>query len=313
MRKKILNVIACPRCRSELDVEIQERDHREIRTGVLRCNEGRHCYAVENGIVHLATGFDHEAVQKEIAYENSSYQGDRRLKDVSIVSRFPETLPELWPHVSNFGPDFRGLVDHLDIAPDSWVLDVGTAACWTSRLLAERGANVIALDVNAAEWYGLRAADILFATYPVYFERVLESMTHLPFRDASIDYITFNASLHHTPDLSRTLQECRRVLKPTGIVAMVNEELVSVRHRYFFRSRNHTDLGSHHEILCSELKRAARAAAFAATYHLTRHLKEALQFRLGIKAAQTFANCFECFPWLVNQMNSVLVVLRPLS
>ena len=94
---------------------------------------------------------------------------------------------------------------------------------------------------------------------------------------------------------------------------MVNEELVSVRHRYFFRSRNHTDLGSHHEILCSELKRAARAAAFAATYHLTRHLKEALQFRLGIKAAETFANCFECSPWLVKQMNSVLVVLRPLS
>jgi uncharacterized protein YbaR (Trm112 family) len=153
MRQEFLNVIACPHCRSGLDVEIHETDSREIRTGLLRCNEG-HCYAVENGIVHFAAGFDHEAVQKEIAYENSTYTGDERLMDASTISRFPETLSELWPHVRHFGTDFRGLVDHLDIAPDSWVLDVGTASCWTSRLLAERKANVVALDVNAAKWYG---------------------------------------------------------------------------------------------------------------------------------------------------------------
>jgi ubiquinone/menaquinone biosynthesis C-methylase UbiE/uncharacterized protein YbaR (Trm112 family) len=311
MRKDILNVLACPHCRSGLELEVHETDSREVRTGQLQCNEQRHRYAVENGIVHFAAGFDHEAVQREIAYENSTYRGDQRLMDASTVARFPETLSELWPHVRYFGPDFRGLLDHLNIIPGSWVLDVGTAACWTSRLLAERGANVIALDVNTAEWYGLRTADILFDAHPVYFERVLESMTHLPFRDSSIDYVTFNASLHHTPDLPKTLRECRRVLKPGGAVAMVNEELVSFRHRYLCGRRTHTDVGSHHEIPFSELEQAAGEAGFTVDYRLTRHVKDYLKIRVGRRIASAIEKHLECLPALMKQMKSVLVILTP--
>jgi ubiquinone/menaquinone biosynthesis C-methylase UbiE len=38
----------------------------------------------------------------------------------------------------------------------------------------------------------------------------------LPFRDASFDAVIANHMLYHVPDISRSLGEVRRVLKPSG-------------------------------------------------------------------------------------------------
>ncbi len=195
-----------------------ERNDCEIRGGYIVCaGRGRHRFEIKEGIVYFASGMNHEAVKKELAYENSTYHGSTRLTDPQLIAGFPDTLEELWPHTAFFGPDFRALIDRLELFPGAWVLDIGTGPCWSSRLLAQRGARVIALDVNDADFYGLKTSDHLFAAHGVYFERILESMTCLPFADGVMDRITFNASLHHTPNLGQTLVECHRVLKPDGM------------------------------------------------------------------------------------------------
>ncbi len=183
------------------------------------------------------------------------------MRDEKLIAQFPETLSELWPDTRHFGPDFKVLINHLALEPGSWVLDIGTGPCWSSRLLAQRGVNVIALDVNEANFYGLKTSDILFEHHGVYFERILESMTHLPFQNETLDAITFNASFHHTPDQEQTLRECYRVLKPGGTVAMVNEEFVSLRHRVFPPGEA-SDTGSHHSIAYSDFENPSNKMDF---------------------------------------------------
>jgi SAM-dependent methyltransferase len=308
MKQNILEILRCPRCFSQLTLSAFAKDEREVRQGRLTC-EKQHAYDIEDGIIRFATGFDHEAVQRELDYENSTYKGSDRLRDEKLIAQFPETLAELWPHTCHFGPDFKVLIDHLNPKPGQWVLDIGTGPCWSSRLLAQRGANVIALDVNEANYYGLKTSDILFAHHGVYFERILESMNNLPFQNESLDFITFNASFHHTPDHEQTLCECQRVLKPNGIIAMVNEEFVSLRHR-IFPPGEASDTGSHHAIAYSDFENAVKRNGFWAEYFVAEHVRQ----KLNAKFSRTLSNLgivsLEIFPALLKQLNSALVLLR---
>ena len=311
MKTDVLQVLQCPRCGTQLRLESIEEQTEEIRHGTLSCTRNpRHRYAIEDGIIRFGTGFDHEAVQRELAYEDSTYSGQDMLTDPQVIANFPDSLERLWPHTRNFGPDFRRLIEELPRAhAQGWVLDVGTAACWSPRLLAERGWQVIALDVTAADYYGLKAADIQFQAHNVYFERVLESMTDLPMRDECLDAITFNASFHHTPDLKRTLQECFRVLKPKGVVAMVNEEFGSVRHRYLSRPKELTDTGSHHNISFTEFEATVEATGFSSRYLVARHVQDRLRGMLSPVVGDCAVQTLECFPALIKQLNSALVIL----
>jgi N-acetylglucosaminyldiphosphoundecaprenol N-acetyl-beta-D-mannosaminyltransferase len=308
MKSSLLEILRCPRCASPFTVTTLTEDEQEIREAHLICQGRRHFFEVRGGILRLCAGFDHALVKKEIAYEDSTYHGDARLTDPAIISQFPDTLPDLWPHTAHFGPDFAALIDRINIRPGDWVLDIGTGPCWSSRLLAQRGARVIALDVNDSKFYGLGSGDLLFDTHGVYFERILESMTHLPLADASIDRITFNASLHHTPDLPRTLQECARVLKPDGIIAMVNEEFGSLRHR-LFPSADCSDTGSHHQIRYREFETAAKEAGFSVKYFVAEHVRAQLHRKFPAPLAQLALAAFETFSTLLQQLNSALILL----
>src|SRR4051812_29265510 len=110
MKLNILDLLRCPRCFSQFVLTAFEEDEREVRSGKLVC-EKDHVYEIEDGIIRFATGFDHDAVKREIEYENSTYNGSARLRDANLIAQFPETLAELWPHTCHFGPDFKVLID----------------------------------------------------------------------------------------------------------------------------------------------------------------------------------------------------------
>jgi ubiquinone/menaquinone biosynthesis C-methylase UbiE len=311
MKRDLLEVLHCPRCGSSFRIDVLEESPKEIVTGFLECSGlWPHRYEIRRGVVCVAEGFDHASVKREIEYLDGTYGGDARLTDPGIIGDFPDSLPLLWPGTANFGPDFRNLIDLLPpISSRTWILDVGTAACWTSRLLSEQGGRVIALDVSESDHYGLNAADIQFEAHDVYFERILESMTHLPFRNDSIDCITFNASLHHTPDLDRTLAECYRTLKLGGVIGMVNESMVSLRHR-FFPHENHSDTGSHHDVSYGDFEVAARRAGFSVRYYLAQHVKDRVQTTFLAPLGGLFEATLERFPTLLKQLNSAVVILN---
>ncbi|MDB6028116.1 MAG: type 11 methyltransferase [Verrucomicrobiales bacterium] len=309
MKAPILEILQCPRCAGALSLTEFEVTRGEVRTGTLTCSANKeHGYQITDGIMFFASGFDHEAVKKEIAYENSTYHGSDSLTDAKIIAQFPDTLPDLWPHTCNFGPDFRTLIDKLNVKPGGWVLDVGTGPCWSTRILAERGYRAIALDVNDANFYGLRTADILFEAHNIYFERILESMTNLPFANETLDAITFNASFHHTPDMEKTLVECFRVLKPGGQIAMVNEEFVSLRQR-LFKNETVSDTGSHHAIGYADFEDAVERNGFRIQYYVADHVRKKLEEKLSPSIGGLVVKTFELLPISLKQLNSALIFL----
>jgi len=53
MRRKLLEILACPRCKAELDVEVDEENEEEIISGKLICKECKTVYPIEDGIPNM--------------------------------------------------------------------------------------------------------------------------------------------------------------------------------------------------------------------------------------------------------------------
>lgn len=123
--------------------------------------------------------------------------------------------------VMSFGQDprwRRALVDAVDPRPGQRILDVATGTGMVARALADRGAQVTALDQSEAMLSVARArtppADgtITFVT---------GEAERLPFADACFDALTFTYLLRYVEDPQATLSELARVVAPGGRIAMV--------------------------------------------------------------------------------------------
>lgn len=53
MKKDILDILCCPTCKSDLDLEIQKEEKDEIITGMFSCVKCNCSYSIENGIPNL--------------------------------------------------------------------------------------------------------------------------------------------------------------------------------------------------------------------------------------------------------------------
>lgn len=104
---------------------------------------------------------------------------------------------------------------------DHWrVLDVATAAGHTALAIAPHVAHVVASDITP---------EMLVETRRLVAERGLTNVETaeadaeaLPFADVSFDLVTCRIAPHHFADVAAFLSEARRVLRPNGILAVVD-------------------------------------------------------------------------------------------
>ena len=104
------------------------------------------------------------------------------------------------------------MVDGLDLGHGSLVLDVAAGTGSISRQLRLRGFRVLSLDqspemTRVAQNQGVAA--------------VLATAERLPFADATFDGVTFGYLLRYVDDVSNCMEELARVVRPGGVVAMV--------------------------------------------------------------------------------------------
>ncbi len=95
------------------------------------------------------------------------------------------------------------------------IVDVGCGGGALVRELSARGARVIGVEISDEQLASAIAHDAGGdARY------LVGRAQALPLEDASADVVVFMRSLHHVPaaDLTRSLREARRVLRPDGIV-----------------------------------------------------------------------------------------------
>ncbi len=98
------------------------------------------------------------------------------------------------------------------------VIDIGCGAMDFSRLLAESGANVLAIDPDAAQ------AKLNRESEPVTgIEFVETGAESLPCKPASVDGVFFSFSLHHISEEAypQVFTEIFRVLRPGGFLAAI--------------------------------------------------------------------------------------------
>jgi SAM-dependent methyltransferase len=98
------------------------------------------------------------------------------------------------------------------------IVDVGCGSGALVRALAERGARPIGLEISAEQ-----LAPALASDEDNQSRYVVGRAEELPFADGSVDVVVFMRALHHVPaaDLPRALTEARRVLRPGGLVYVV--------------------------------------------------------------------------------------------
>jgi len=94
---------------------------------------------------------------------------------------------------------------------DERLLDVGCGDGRVARLLRERVAGVVAVDVEESPAWA-DADGLAFG---------VADGERLPFEDASFDLVHSKDSLHHMNDPAAALAEYRRVLKPGGVLVVV--------------------------------------------------------------------------------------------
>jgi len=122
---------------------------------------------------------------------------------------------ERWSTVLSLGQDprWRGaMVAGLDLPPGARVLDVAAGTGLITRLLERRGYETVSLDLSREM---LEQAKRRGAT------TVLASGEALPFPDATFDGLTFGYLLRYVSSPLATMRELRRVVRPGGMIGMV--------------------------------------------------------------------------------------------
>ena len=109
------------------------------------------------------------------------------------------------------------LIDRMPLRPDDRVLDVACGTGVVTRLAAERVATgrVVGLDLNPGMLAVARIAGEGAAT-----EWLKGSALALPFEDSCFDVVLCQLGLQFFPDRSLALREMKRVLAPSGHVAL---------------------------------------------------------------------------------------------
>jgi SAM-dependent methyltransferase len=102
------------------------------------------------------------------------------------------------------------------------VLDLGAGNGWLSWRTALAGHAAVAIDVRDDEVDGLGAAAPYLKDQSARMSRVAGSFDSVPLRDASIDIVVYNASLHYAIDLAATMAEARRVARRGSSIVILD-------------------------------------------------------------------------------------------
>lgn len=121
------------------------------------------------------------------------------------------------------GPDLIRAQELVQqIAPKSKVLDVGCGAGHLSFMLSTVASQVIAVDPSASMLQTVTQAAVDKGLHNI--ATLQGSAECLPFEDQHFDIVATRYSAHHWLDLPRALMDMRRVVKPGGLIVVIDIE-----------------------------------------------------------------------------------------
>jgi ubiquinone/menaquinone biosynthesis C-methylase UbiE len=164
------------------------------------------------------------------------------------VGEYWNANADAWTRLARAGYDiYRDFVNtpaFLEMLPTVAglrVLDIGCGEGYNTRLLAERGARVVGIDIADKFVEYAMAAE---REEPRGIEYRIASAVELPFDDASFDAATAFMSLMDIPEIDRVLAEAFRVIRPGGFLQFsISHPCFDTPFRRTVRDANGTKIG----------------------------------------------------------------------
>jgi SAM-dependent methyltransferase len=135
--------------------------------------------------------------------------------------------------------------DRLGVRPGDLLLDLGCGTGRHTREAVRRGARAVALDLRADDLQTAREGALA----------VRGDALALPFPDATFDHVIASEVLEHIPEDGAAIAELRRVLKPSGGLAVTVPRWFPERVCWALSDEYHSNPGGHVRIYrASELR-----------------------------------------------------------
>lgn len=123
-------------------------------------------------------------------------------------------------------PQMRRIIRSLSIAPSDRILDIGCGVGdYTAAIRNQRPCAVTGID------HSVLAA---VAKYPHLHFTPVDCNNVLPYEDASFDKVISINLIEHLIDPEMFLTECRRILKPDGMIIITTANRAFLLHDYFY-------------------------------------------------------------------------------
>lgn len=197
MKRTLLQFLACPTCKSDLNLHLSMEKDGEIVEGKLECAEGE-SFPILGGVPRFVST-DHYS-------HTFSFQWNRFSRvQLDVANHTRESEETLW--------------EKTGLSPDAvkgkLILDAGVGAGRFSEVASRVGAEVIGVDLSLA----VDAAYQSIAARPN-VHIVQADIFDLPFREQTFDFIFSIGVLHHTPDTRAAFQKLVPLLKRKGEIAI---------------------------------------------------------------------------------------------
>ena len=226
MKKELIRFLRCPFClreelsfpeAGEVNMDIKED---EIREGHIKCRNCNKSFIIKDGILDLLISSNSEIISEQKGWEKLK---EAIVNTDDLMLSLPDAIGEYKSAWKSQAENFKYMFEKINLSGKETILDLASGRCWSTRFFAHKGCYAVGIDILLAKYVGLLTGDIYIQNEGVYFERVRGNMNDLPFRDKIFDIVFITASLHHSSDISITLKEVYRVLKPMGRLILINE------------------------------------------------------------------------------------------
>ena len=200
MRKRTVELLACPRCRRALTLEAGSQGGERVVRGTLACDCGKRFPIVD-------------AIPRLVARDDGGTTAFEELQDRTRRS-FGYQWTTFGDMVERFREDF---LVYTGMPPEFFLGKVGLdAGCGFGRHLfyaASMGAEMVGMDFSAAATQAFRNVQGL-ANVDV----VQGDIFRPPFRETAFDFVYSIGVLHHLPDPEQGFRSLLPLVKPGGAV-----------------------------------------------------------------------------------------------
>lgn len=229
MKKELLNLLACPECRSALQLDIFEEAKaatwNEITDGILRCSSCGNAYPVIEGIPRFIPNVlslfpeflkKHSQISQLAKSAKNLFPSGSTDEFLKVHGSTQERFGYEWMNYPGSMPEDKKIfLDETQIPSEDWrgkrVMDAGCGMGRYSRVAHELGATVVAMDLSQAV---IRLSDVAKSSERMHL--IQGNLMAPPLKEEIFDVVYSIGVIHHTPSAKSTFEKLSRLVKKGG-------------------------------------------------------------------------------------------------